>query len=123
MTGIEVLDKELDRNKVWNVLVRFKTLDGKYIFFDKYEYRYKFVLKGENTNDVFFNENVINLAINNKLPEAILTLRFPYMFVDENMEFPDNYEIMQQEIENEKIYGANNGKPDVIYATVNKKDQ
>lgn len=32
MTGIEVLDKELDRNKVWNVLVRFKTLDGKYIF-------------------------------------------------------------------------------------------
>lgn len=35
----------------------------------------------------------------------------------------DDYEIMQQEIENEKIYGANNGKPDVIYATVNKKDQ
>lgn len=95
MTGIEVLDKELDRNKVWNVLVRFKTLDGKYIFFDKYEYRYKLVLKGKNTNDVFFNENVINLAINNELPEAILTLRFPYMFVDENMEFPDNFEIVQ----------------------------
>lgn len=96
MIGIEVLDKELDRNKVWNVLVRFKTLDGKYIFFDKYEYRYKLVLKGENTNDVFFNDNVINLAINNKLLEAILTLRFPYMFVDENIEFPDNFEIAQR---------------------------
>ena len=96
MTGLEVLDKELDRNKVWNVLVRFKTLDGKYIFFDKYEYRYKLVLKGENTNDVFFNGNVINLAVNNKLSEAILTLRFPYMFVDENMESQNNFEIVQR---------------------------
>lgn len=96
MTGIEVLDKELDRNKIWNIIVRFKTLDGKYIYFDKYKYRYKLVLKGENTNDVFFNDNVINLAINNKFPEAILTLRFPYMFVDENIKFPDNFEIAQR---------------------------
>lgn len=35
----------------------------------------------------------------------------------------DDYEIMQQEIEKEKIYGATIGEPDIIYTIVNKKDQ
>lgn len=35
----------------------------------------------------------------------------------------DDYEIMQQEIENERTYGANAGEPDIIYTIVNKKDQ